>query len=70
MGAFARILILSRAYAPPAVPPTIVTTATAFWMNGSFDERVLQESAALVLKLSQEASKQLTLSVVTGDNPT
>ena len=43
MGAFAQILISSRAYAPPAIPHTIATTATAFWMNGSFDECVLQE---------------------------
>ena len=39
------------------------TTAAAFWTNDSFDERVLQESAALVLKISQEASKQLASSV-------
>ena len=28
---------------PPAVPHTIAMTAVAFWMNGSFDERVQQE---------------------------
>ena len=48
---------------------TIKTTAAAFWKNSSFDEHVLQESAAFVCILSQEASKQLALSVVTGDNP-
>ena len=37
------ILILFRAYASPAVPHTIVTTAVTLWMNGSFNERVLQE---------------------------
>ena len=41
--AFAWILILSCAYAPPAVPHTIVTTVAAFWINGSFNEHVLQE---------------------------
>ena len=40
---------------------TITTTATALWSNDSFAERVLQE-------LSQEVSKQLALSVVTGDD--
>ena len=45
-GAFARIFISSLANIPPAVPHihfTIVTTSAAFWKNGSFDERVLQE---------------------------
>ena len=37
------ILILFHTYASPAVPHTIVTTAVTLWMNGSFDERVLQE---------------------------
>ena len=53
----------------PTVPHTIVTTAVPFWMNGSFDEHVVQESVVLVLKLSQEASKQLASSVVTGNDP-
>ena len=40
---FAQILILSRTYAPPTIPHTIAMTTAAFWMNGSFDEGVLQE---------------------------
>ena len=65
--AFARILISSRTYAPPAVPRTIMTTADerhAVSMNMYY-----RKSAALVLKLSQEASQQLASSVVAGDNP-
>ena len=27
----------------PAIPYTIAMTVVAFWMNGTFDERVLQE---------------------------
>ena len=45
---------------------TIMTTTAK---KGSFTERVLGESAALVLILSQETSKQLASSVVTGDDP-
>ena len=44
-----------------------ITMTTA--KNGSFTELVLGESAAFVLILSQETSKQLASSVVTGDDP-
>ena len=51
-GVFAQIFSSSRAYALSSlrslrslihVRSTIKTTAVAFWKNGSFDERVLQE---------------------------
>ena len=45
----------------------IMTTAAR---NGSFAKRVLGKSVALVLIVSQQASKQLPSSVVTGDDPT
>jgi len=48
---------------------TIVMTAVAFWKNCSFNECVLQEISGSLLILSQEASKQLASSVVTGDDP-
>jgi len=38
--------------------------------NGIFTERVLGKSAALVLILSREVSKQFASSVGTGDDPT
>ena len=53
-------------YAPLAIPHTIATTATAFWMNGSFDEHVLPEISCTSLKPSQESSKQLASWVVMG----
>ena len=42
-------------------------TAMAFWKNGSFDERVLQEISGTCVHT--RASKQLASSVVTGDDP-
>ena len=44
------VLILFCGYASPAVPHTIVTTAVTLWMNGSFDERVLQEISGACVK--------------------
>ena len=45
-----------------------MTTAMAFWKNGIFAECVPWESVTPVLILSQEALKQLALSVVTGQD--
>ena len=50
----------------PPFRSTIMITAVK---NSNFAERVLGESAAFVLILSRETSKQLASSVVTGDNP-
>ena len=42
-GHLLKYLISFHTYASPTIPQTIVTTAEALWMNGSFDGRVLQE---------------------------
>ena len=39
-GHLLKYLISFHAYASPTIPQTIVTTAEALWMNGSFDGRV------------------------------
>ena len=69
-GAFARILILSRTFVPPTVPHTIAQQLPggSGWMAALMDA-YYRKSVVFVLKLSQEASKQLTSSVVTGDDP-
>ena len=46
-----------------------MTTATASWKSYSFTGHVLWKSAVPVLITSQEASKLLTLSLVTGADP-
>ena len=46
----------------------IRTTAAAFWKNGSFDERVLQEISLRHTKL-RGIEATYTLSVVIGDDP-
>ena len=45
------------------------TVATTVAKNSSFTECVLEKSAALVLILIREASKQLASSVMTGSDP-
>ena len=66
-GVFARIFNSSCAYAPPFVPLSrqlpLLSGRTAALMNMYY-----RKSAALVFTLSQEASKQLASSVVTGDD--
>lgn len=56
-GAFVWILISSCAYAPPVIPNTIVTTAAAIWMYGSFYECVLQEINGTCVKTNPRGNK-------------
>ena len=43
--------------APPTIPHTIAKTATAFWMNGSFNERVLQEISGACIETKPRGIK-------------
>ena len=61
---FARILVLSRLYAPPLFLIQLWQLPRLSGWTAALINVYYRKSAALVLKLSQEASKQLALSVV------
>ena len=68
MGVFAQLLSCTHFMVLRVLHAWLtITTNTA--RNGSFAKCVLGKPAALVLIVSQEASKQLPSSVVTGDDP-